>query len=182
MAPAARVLSSQFGSWGDIAVDPSDPKGGRWLCRACGWAYRCVALRHEPTVVTRGREVEHPPYSGLREQLSHGTVDPASAYIIPIGGKRVIAPRARWGTVTHDGGSSHWGPAQARLVAAADTLTRYGFGGKMLASPTPPHSVLMRIPTDEHPRVRRLWRHLDVARADKIMMPLYSRLCRKDRA
>lgn len=173
VAPAGRVLSPSFGSWGDVAADED---GKRWLCAACTYAFRAPDLRLKPTILTPGppATLVHPDPAALARHLLRPLGQ--SAVILPLTRKRVVAPRASWGTLTTDYESISWTKALSRILLAALRLRRLGFGPGSLAEPSAPLNLLRRHPTHEHDTIRDLWHVLDPVRGDKARLPLFQRL------
>lgn len=176
--PASGVLTSRFGSWDDIAVDPKE--GGRWLCVPCAWAYRSVPLRRQVTLVTVDGTVHRPTWQQVRDLLQK-PLPLEQALIVPVSGKRIVAPRADWGKVTADCGPISWTVSHRALLNVAVFLRAAGFGEHHLAAQSPPFEVMVKIEPGRHAAIRRAWRAFDPARADKVMLPLFQRLTRESK-
>lgn len=176
-APASKALTSRFGSWEDIAVDPG---GDRWLCRPCIWAYTSTDLRRKPSTITTdsvgGTTSHHQVRTLLRGPLPTNT-----AVIMPIGGKRIVAPRARWGQVVTDAGCITWASRHAKALAAMLELRAFGFGEKSLAEPSPLFHVLASVDVSHHQRIYDLWAQLRPVREDKTLCAAFLKMSRDDR-
>lgn len=177
-APAKKVLTSQFGSWGDIA---SDPRGGRWLCLPCAWAYRNIDLRRKPTMLT-SEGMTHPTATTLRETLLCKQIPASVAVIIPVSGKRVVLPRAQWGKVTFDGGAIEWTRRDYTILNTMVRLREHGVGERELLEPSPPIRLLMSTDPGTHGDLFAQWQTLDALRNDKVRAPLFLALSRKEKA
>lgn len=173
--PAGSVLTSRFGSWDDIAVGPD---GSRNLCLACAWAYRSVPLRRTVTLVTATPSYTHPGAAEVRALLA-GPVPPDIALIVPLAGKRIVAPRARWGHVVTDAGPLTWSVSHQRLLKVALRLRAWGFRERGLAESAPPFETLVDIDIAQHDQVRADWAAFEAARADKTLLGLYLKLSRE---
>lgn len=174
-APAKKVLTSQFGSWGDIQQDST---GGRWLCLPCAWTYRSPDLRRRSTVVHLDGTMNRPGIPALREILS-APIPADVAVIVPLSGKRIVAPRARWGQVVFDAGALQWRPRHKRLMHHATRLRELGFTETDLKADSPNHAVLTSLPVETHAEVRSMWREMHPLRDDKSLFPLFLLLSRK---
>lgn len=172
---ASSVLTSRFGSWDDIAVEPD---GGRYLCFPCAWTYRCVPLRRTVTLVTAEPSLTHPSGVEVRTLLSRALTAQESL-IVPLSGKRIVAPRARWGQVTVDSKSFTWSPSHRRLLLLATQLRGWGFRERGLLEPSPPFETLSRIEVGLHEEIRSAWSAFEPARDDKTLIGLYLRLSRE---
>lgn len=174
-APAKRVLTSQFGSWGDII---QDPKGGRWLCLPCASTYRATDVRRRTSIIRQHGSLECADLGTLRAMLSN-PIPADVAVVVPLSGKRLIAPRAQWGTVITDTCLLKWSSRHKRLMDHAVTLREMGFTETGLRAPSPPFVVLSGLPVDQHAQVRSMWRDLKTVREDKTLLPFYLFLSRK---
>lgn len=172
---AGSVLTSRFGSWDDIIVGA---EGERFLCLPCAWTYRSVPLRRSVTLVTTGPSLARPTGAQVRTLLQ-GPLPADVALIVPLSGKRIVAPRARWGQVAVDTGPFTWSASHARLLRLAVRLRGWGFGEKAMAESAPPFEILSRIRLDAHDDIRGAWREFEPARADKTMLGCYLRLSRE---
>lgn len=183
-APASKILTSQFGSW-DAIIE--DPKGGRWLCDSCAWAYRSVPYRRAAAIVTlseagegMGGKVEWATKADLVQALSR-PIPSNMAISIPLSGKKIVLPTARWGMVATDARLLRWSPRNHRQLKAALELRALGTGEVALAEPSPPYYLLDKTDTGDHPRIKMLWDALKPVRDDKMMLPLIQNLSRKDK-
>lgn len=182
-APAHLILTSQFGSWDAIIVDPKT--GARWLCAACAWAWRAVKYRQKATIVRLSEDgdvsVEHPPLTGLLDALD-GPIPLNVAISVPLSKKKAVLPTARWGQVAFDTMRTTWTPRMLRQLRAARHLRARGVAEPDLLADSPPGYLLAKVDTpEEHDLVVRLWRALDPVRHDKTFMPLLLTLSRKDK-
>lgn len=183
-APAKKVLTSQFGSWDSIIESPA---GGRWLCSACAWAYRSVPYRRTPSIITLEEtgngvsgKVEWASKADLVQALSQPTPSNV-ALSIPLSGKKMILPVARWGMVATDTKVFRWSPRNHRQLQAALELRRMGTGEPALADPSPPYYLFDKTDPAEHSRIRELWAVLKPVRDDKTMLPFIQNVSRKDK-
>lgn len=183
-APASRILTSQFGSW-DVIME--DPKGGRWLCEPCAWAYRSVPYRRSPAVVTVDgaddgavSKVMWANRADLVQMLSR-PIPSTMALSIPLSGKKIVLPTARWGMVATDTRVMRWTSRNHHQLQAALELRALGAGESALAEPSPPYFLLDKTELDQHARIKFLWDVLRPVREDKTMLPLFQNLSRKDK-
>lgn len=178
-APARSILGSRFGSWSAIAPDLTH--GGTWLCRPCAWAHLAVHLRRGITIAhADGTAHFDAPPSTARAHLT-GPIPADVSIIVPIGGNRIVAPRARWGHVATDNDVLPWGRHHATALTMATTLrTTFGVSVKSLAARSIPLIVLSAIPPERHADLHRLWSAFDPVRRDTILLPLMQRLTRDD--
>ena len=177
VARAATVLTSRFGSWDDIVPDPN---GGRWLCFPCAWCYRTPELRRTPVLVTQTPTVERPDATTLLSVLAR-PIPTDTTVIVPVNGKRIVAPRARWGSLTSDRGPTTWRGRHYQMLTAVNRLHDLGIWEKSLADPAPPWAALEALNTERHAEVRQLWALLKPARDDKTLLPLLQTLGRNTR-
>lgn len=181
-APAGKVLTSQFGSWDAIIQSPA---GGRWLCAPCAWAYRSVPYRRTPSIITLGGEkgvggVRWASRADLVDILSRPTTS-RTALSIPLSGKKMVLPMARWGMVATDTRVFRWSPRNHRQLRAALELRGLGLGETALADSSPPYYLLDKTDTAKHPRIKELWGVLRPVRDDKTMLPFIQNVSRKDK-
>lgn len=170
-APAADVLTWKFGSWDDLDADGER----RWLCQACAHAYRAADYRHKISLIDReSRTVRWPGPTELAELLD-GPVPDSTALVVPVGGKRVVLPRARWGKIATDSSVFTWRPAHRKQLQIGTQLLDLGVPKGMLARPMPP-PAMTREGGQRGADVLRLWHAFAPAREDKVMMPVYLRL------
>lgn len=174
VAPAKRILTSQFGSWGDIVTDPS---GGRWLCLPCAWAYRDITMRRKSSVIDADG-MTHPSVRELREGVLAGPIPVNTAVVVPISGKKVLLPRARRGALTFDGGVGPWTHRDRTLLDVAVSLRARDIGEKELLSPSPPIRVLLNTDPATHEDLFAQWSLLAPLRKDKVRAPLFLHLSR----
>lgn len=177
-ALAKKVLTSQFGSWGDVATDP---RGGRWLCLPCAWAYRNIDLRRKPTLM-EGTSLSHPTVASLRDTVLCKQIPATTALVIPVSGKRVVLPRAQWGKVTFDGGAVEWTRRDYTILRTATILREQGVGERELLEPSPPIRLLLSADPATHDDLFAQWQTLDTLRNDKVRAPLFLTLSRKEKA
>ena len=174
-APAVDVISANFGRWDDIMVNPSD--GARYLCPACAYCYSNVTLRRTPMLIQQG-EGAHPVTMPEARNLLSRPLDARTALIVPLSGKKTLAPQARWGHVTFDGGTFHWARTHHEWLRAAAWLRGQGANETGLAEPSPPHVVLSRLDFEGHKAVYDAWRLLGPCREDRLMFALIVTLTR----
>lgn len=172
---AHKILTSQFGSWDDVT---QDPEGGRWLCLACASTYRAQDLRRRTSVIHQDGTLERPDLGGLRDVLSRPIPADVSV-IIPLSGKKIIAPRAKWGQVVTDTCGLTWSARHKRLMGYGVALREMGFSEAALREESPPFVVLVDLPVEQHADVRHMWREFAVIRTDKTLLPLFLFLSRK---
>lgn len=177
VADAIGVLSKRFGSWDDIAPDPRSKR--RHLCLPCGWAYRDKSLQYHPTIIRRGAEgFEQPSGSELRTALA-GPVPPDMAVMLPVSGKKAVAPLAQWGMLATDGGAMVWERRHAQAVKKLMELKRTGISETALADPAPPGYVLDGLAAEPWNRVQQMWHDLNPLRQDKTLFPMLVKLTRE---
>lgn len=115
---------------------------------------------------------------GLRSALST-SLNSTEALIIPLAGKRIVAPRAQWGKVVTDYGVIHWTKRMHLALQAAVTLRELGFNETGLREDSPPFVVLGGLDVALHDEVRRLWDLMKPIRRDKTLLPLFLFASRK---
>lgn len=176
VALAATIFTSTFGSWDTIRVDPAT--GNRHICLPCGWAWRAKELQYHPTIISRdGATFCHPNGAQLRAALN-GPIAADIAILLPITGKRAVAPHARWGTLTTDTGPFKWERRHARLVQALLTLKKRGLTEPTLKEDDLPQYVFDKVPADLWEDTYAQWRRIAPVRQDK---PLFSALLKLSR-
>lgn len=183
-APARKVLTPQFGSWDSIVETPT---GGRWLCAPCAWAYRATPYRRAPAIITLeedgkevGGRVRWASKADLVQVLSR-PIPSHMALSIPLSGKKMVLPVARWGMVSTDTKVFRWSARNHRQLQAALELRGMGVGEPALADPSPPYYLLDKTNPDLHPRIKELWASLKPVRDDKTMLPFIQNVSRKDK-
>lgn len=174
VAPAKKILTSQFGSWEDIVTDP---RGGRWLCLPCAWAYRDISVRRKPSLISADT-MTHPSVKELREGVLTGPIPADTAVVIPTSGKRVLLPKAHRGALTFDGGVISWTRRDRTLLDVAVSLRARGIGEKELMESSPPIRVLLDTDPAEHEDIFTQWSTLTPLRRDKVRAPLFLLLSR----
>lgn len=175
VGPAQRILTSQFGSWDDVV---QDPEGGRWLCLPCASTYRATDLRRRTSIIHQDGTLDRPDLIALRAVLNR-PIEPTTAIIVPLSGKKIIAPRATWGRLVTDTCTMQWTARHKRLLGYGVALREMGFSESALREESPPFVVLAELPVEEHARVRDMWREWKVIREDKTVLPLFLFLSRK---
>lgn len=177
VADAAGVLSSRFGSWGDIVPDERSKR--RHLCLPCGWAYRDKQLQYHPTIIRYGDTTfQHPTGTALRQALS-GPIPGDVAIMLPVSGKKAVAPLAQWGQLTTDGGPTRWDRRRAQVVKQLMWLKSLGIPEMALTDPAPPVYALNRADPEQWGKLQQTWRDLQPARADKTTFPMLVKLTRE---
>lgn len=176
-APASRILTSQFGSWEGIAVDPTD--GTRRLCAPCAHAYRGVGYRHHPAIVTPST-LTVPSQDQLSRVLA-APIASDTAVIVPLSGKKLLLPQGRWGYLTTDTGTLAWTSRHRSQLDAALQLRALGAPESSLREPSPPFVLFTTHPPETHEHIRQLWRLLASVRASKALLPLFKVLSRKEK-
>lgn len=177
VAEAVHVLSKRFGSWDDITPDRQSKR--RYLCLPCGWAYRNKVLQFHPTILRQGdTAVRHPKGTELRAALS-GPIPPDVAIMLPVSGKKAVAPLAQWGELTTDGGPTLWDRRRAQAVKQLMWLKGIGVPEMRLTEPAPPAYVLNDSDPQQWDQVQRAWRDLKTVRADKSLFPMLVKLTRE---
>lgn len=175
-AQAARVLSVNFGSWDDIVINAD---GSRWLCLPCSYAYRSADYRRQITLVCRTTMSAHrPTHVEVQALLAHA-IPVDIALVVPVGGKRVVLPRARWGQIACDSHVHTWTRRNSHLLQVGAQLLALGVPKGLLGKSSPPFDLLRDSPDGE--RLLALWREFAPARNDKILQPLYLRLLGTER-
>lgn len=177
VADAAGVLSSRFGSWDDIAPDTGSKR--RHLCLPCGWAYRAKQLQYHPTIIRRGTgTLTHPKGTELRKALS-GPIPPDTAIMVPVSGKKAVAPLAKWGTLTTDNGPIAWSKRHAQSVKQLMWLKALGISEMSLSEPAPPVYALNRADAEQWAQLQQSWSDLKPIRANKTLFPMLVKLTRE---
>lgn len=177
VADAAGVLSSRFGSWDDIKPDEGSKR--RHLCLPCGWAYRDKSLQYHPTIIRQGATaLNHPTGTELRRALS-GPIAADVAIMLPVSGKKAVAPLAQWGQLTTDGGLVAWDRRRAQAVKRLMWLKGLGIPEMALCDPAPPSYALNRADAQQWEQLQQIWSDLKPVRADKALFPMLVKLTRE---
>lgn len=116
----------------------------------------------------------------LVEALSRPTPS-HMAIVIPLSGKKLVLPTARWGMVATDTKVFRWSARNYRQLQAALELRGMGVGEPALADSSPPYYLLDKTSPDQHPRIKELWDVLAPVRDDKTMLPFIQNVSRKDK-
>lgn len=174
-APAHKILTGQFGSWDHIIADAH---GRRWLCAPCAWAFRAADYRRQNTLITTSGALSHPTAPELQDILQR-PISADTAIIVPTSMKKIVLPRARWGTLAHDAGTITWTPRHRRILNAAKRLRALGCTEADLQSPSVPFRILIDADPMTRTEVPELWRTMAPARTDRTYMPLVLTLTRK---
>lgn len=179
-ARAAEVLTASFGSWEDVRVSGD---GTRWLCRACAWSYRATDYRRAIILVKGGTAPEATPLTWASwVSMLRGPIPGDQCLVVPVGGKRVVLPRAQWGQIATDAGPVRWTSRHAKVLSSGLNLLALGVGKSDLPLAGPPYSVVRATAdTADAQRIYTLWRAFDPARNDKVMRPFYLRLLGTER-
>lgn len=177
VADAAGVLSQRFGSWDDIAPDRRSKR--RHLCLPCGWAYRDKSLQYHPTIIRHGQKrFQHPTGTQLRKALS-GPIAADTAIMLPVSGKKAVAPLAQWGMLATDGGPITWERRHAQSVKQLLWLKSLGVPERALPDSAPPAYVLNRADAEQWERLQKAWSDLQPVRQDKTLFPMLVKLTRE---
>lgn len=177
VAEASKVLTSRFGSWDDI--DPDVRGKRRYLCLPCGWAYREKQLQYHPTIIRRGEEaLKHPTGTELRSALN-GPIPSDTAILLPVSGKKAVAPLGQWGRLVTDGGPVEWNRQRAQAVAHLRELKAMGIVEMALSGLAPPAYVLDRVDAAQWEQVQKSWSVLRPFREDKALFPMLVKLTRE---
>lgn len=166
--PAHKILTSQFGTWEDITTATD---GKRWLCLPCSWTYREASLRRQTTLITAEGTATRLNTTETRSVLS-GPIANNTALVIPVSGKKIVAPKAQWGHIATDRGVLYWTPRHAKTLQAAAKLRDMGFTEASLKEPSPPFGIIAQKPLDQHAIIRNLWGRVRTAQEDKALFPL----------
>lgn len=177
VAAAAEVFTSTFGSWGAITPDPLT--GSRHVCLPCAWAYRAKELRHHPTIIScDGATYTHPSGSELRAALSRA-IPSNVAILLPITGKKAVAPQGRWGMLTTDSGPLNWSRDLARHVRDLLWLKARKCSEPMLSEPAPPSGILDKLSPEDWTAMQEAWARTSTVRTDKTLYPALLKLSRE---
>ncbi len=175
----AKLFHLNFSGWDEMR--PPGDDGRRWLCRACAWAYKTPLGRRHATIVDAGSgtcEFVSPGECGQR-LVGWERVPPDVAIVVPLGGKRIVFPRARWGTVVTDTGPlPSWGPYLRAMTTSLIELRAIGFNEHALNEPTPPFAVMTTLTAEQRTRVRSMWRSTNQVRTTKTLYPVLIKLTR----
>lgn len=177
VADAAGVLSQRFGSWDDI--DPDTRSKRRHLCLPCGWAYRDKTLQYHPTIIRYGADAyQQPSGAELRSALS-GPIASDMAILLPVSGKKAVAPLAQWGRLTTDGGPISWERRHAQAVKQLSELKGFNISEAALTDPAPPAYALNRATPHQWEWLQRRWNELKTVRQDKALFPMLVKMTRE---
>lgn len=132
-ALARPALSAQFGSWDEIMATTD---GMQWLCRSCAWSYVSMESRRRSYRVT-ARGFTPALWPTIAAELVTGPVPPSVAWSIPVGGKRIVLPRADWGLVATDHMVTPWTAGHADALRSVLQLRAAGVTESDLKSSRP---------------------------------------------
>lgn len=153
---AGKVISDKWAGW-----DSWRRAIGAWLCPPCVWVYRADGLRAGMFLITRRPTFEIVSPTRVRTILA-GPVPAESALVVPLRfNRKHVVPLAEWGAVRVDDVTLRWTRSDAERLAAVLRLRVDGFGGRMLALPSPPWQVLSKVPAGRRLGVLGDWRLLD---------------------
>lgn len=161
LRPTRQVISRVFTAFDGWAA-PSGPG----LCDICAWGFLTPNLRNVPHLVCRAPIAAH---QLSREEVCHvlvgGELTPDLALIVPLRpGRKHLMPVASWGRITLADLHIAWTSEDAVRLEILTTLRSQGFGSRMLAEPSPPFSVLRRLPRSTWVNVMETWSKLTLWR------------------
>ena len=167
---AGDVLGHNFGSWQDVA----NFSGVSALCEVCIWGFKNKQFLRSPFIITanEGRSVQ---WSELAQVLMQ-PVSKDTAIIAPAGGRKVVAPYAKWGMVVSESGARPWTQPMRGLTTILVRLYKCGARGQMILEESIPGTVLDQVSPDKHDALRGMWSALDIIRYDKTLAPLFVKL------
>jgi len=144
------VLSANFGDWDRL----------RWrdagaFCPCCAWAFTCKPLRIRAHVIEPGRMEQVTP-AGLLAVLSL-PVSGSTLVVVPVAGKKHVAPWAPWGVVATDHEQLAWTADDAARLAVLAALRSAGFGEASLAEAAPRWPILRTLGADDRAAVIAAW-------------------------
>jgi hypothetical protein len=177
-APAKDVVSKNFGSWAEIAVDPD--RNGRFLCAPCAWALKATDLRYKTSIVTSDPTLSHPSQADLQQVLLRGPLPSTTAVMVPVSGKKAIILSAKWGMVASDFGGLYWQASHSAALKNLLRLRALGFRESGFVEPFPPMVTLMGLPKAERMEAQQLWQALATVRQDRTFLPLVTKISRSD--
>lgn len=177
-APAKDVVSKNFGSWSEIALDPV--RNGRFLCVPCAWALKESDLRYKSSIITTTPSLNHPTQTEIQQVLLRGPLSNTTAVMVPVSGKKAIILSAKWGMVASDFGAMHWQASHSAALKNILRLRALGFRESGLVEPYPPMVTLMGLPRDERLEAQQLWQALATVRQDRTFLPLVTKISRSD--
>jgi hypothetical protein len=177
-APAKDVVSKNFGSWAEIAVDKD--RNGRFLCVPCAWALKETDLRYKTSIVTSDPSLSHPSQAELQHILLQGPLPSTTAVMVPVSGKKAIILSAKWGMVASDFGGMHWQASHSAALKHVLRLRALGFRESGFVEPFPPMVTLMGLQKAERMEAHNLWRSLATVRQDRTFLPLVTKISRSE--
>jgi hypothetical protein len=132
------VLSANFGDWDRLRWRDSGA-----FCPACAWAFGHKPLRTRAHVIAPGRVTLAAP-GDLLAALS-APVGMPLLVVVPVAGKKHIAPWAPYGVVATDHEQLRWTGADAGRLAVLARLRGAGFGEAALGEPAPRWMILRNL-------------------------------------
>lgn len=99
--------------------------------------------------------------------------------MLPVSGKKAVAPLAQWGQLTTDGGPTAWDRRRAQAVKRLMWLKSLGIPEMALTDPAPPVYALNRTDADQWGQLQQTWRELKPDRANKATFPMLVKLTRE---
>lgn len=173
---ARKVMSHNFGSWDDIATTTD---GLQWLCRTCAWAYKDATIRSHVYRIETGGAVVDLDWPDLVAEIRESQIPTTVAYCVPIGGKRIVLPRTRWGMLATDHGTVHWQAHHARTLCMVCDLRALGCTESALLSKSMPIGTGATPHQQAHSS--QLWDNLAIARRSPLW-PMFVKMSRPSRA
>lgn len=169
--PAGALMGMTFGSWQELSKHTTTSR----LCKACAWAFKDKRLLRSPVWITRDT-VEFLDWAELGIRLTSEEVTSQVAVVAPHGGRKIVAPYARWGYVAADNGALQWAPAYRKALAVCHQLHKVGVRGSLLSLDSPPSQQVMAVEEPKQRVVYEMWEYLRFVREDKTLLGLFTKL------
>lgn len=169
--PAGSMLGMTFGSWQEVSQHNTVSR----LCRPCAWAFKDKTLLRSPIWIA-GEEISVLDWTEAGVRLARDEVTAEVSVILPFGGRKIIAPYARYGKVVTDGMTFHWSPRYRKAWLACIQLDKVGIRGSLLSSDHAPTQHLAHLNDSQRKAVHDMWNYLSFVREDKTLRGLFTKL------
>ena len=170
--PAGSVLGQNFGSWAEVSKQVAVTR----LCKECAWACKDKTLLRTPVLIKRS-EAEKISWGELGRLLaSLDALGSDLSISAPVGGRKLVAPYLKWGSVSADYGVFKWTPDYQKAMKTCIQLNKVGIRGSSLLQDQIPLKVLNRLTPEQHRVVNQMWEYLKFVRHDKTIRMLFAKI------
>lgn len=168
---AGGFLGKTFGSWQEL----SRYNTASMLCAPCLWAFKDPQLLRAPLVV-EDDIAKFVTWKEAAQRLLNSPVTSREALVLPHGGRKIVAPYARWGHVTADHATFVWEPRHRKALYVCRQLHKVGVRGSLLSSPRFPFTQASALTERQQEAVRAMWEFIRFVREDKTRIGLFEKL------